>query len=331
MGQDTLRGVNLGGWLVLEKWMTPGLFKGVDAGDEYTYCQKAGGAELARLKNFRDTWITRDDFVWLAAHGVQAVRLPVGYWLFGGKKPYLKTVHYADKAFRWAEETGLRILVDLHGVVGSQNGKFHSGRAGAAGWPAADPGLAESLRTVERLAKRYRASPALLGISLLNEPSPDLPERFVLDFYRQAYHTVRDTCGEDTWVVYSQGFRSRTWRKAMRGYKNLFIDYHHYQNFRLVDRWLPARLQLLRARWQLPLKLAWIGSYHPVIVGEWSSLYAARNKQRLGQARAAALQGAYAAAQQRAFKGSAAHFYWSYKTEYGGSWNFRDRIEKGLL
>ena len=28
-----LRGVNLGGWLVLEKWMTPSLFEGLQATD----------------------------------------------------------------------------------------------------------------------------------------------------------------------------------------------------------------------------------------------------------------------------------------------------------
>lgn len=29
-----LQGVNLGGWLVLEKWMTPSLFDGTTAADE---------------------------------------------------------------------------------------------------------------------------------------------------------------------------------------------------------------------------------------------------------------------------------------------------------
>ena len=33
-----LRGVNLGGWLVLEKWMTPSLFAGLQAEDETAWC-----------------------------------------------------------------------------------------------------------------------------------------------------------------------------------------------------------------------------------------------------------------------------------------------------
>ena len=30
-----IKGVNLGNWLVLEKWMSPALFYGTDAEDEY--------------------------------------------------------------------------------------------------------------------------------------------------------------------------------------------------------------------------------------------------------------------------------------------------------
>ncbi|MCY0903238.1 MAG: glucan 1,3-beta-glucosidase, partial [Firmicutes bacterium] len=35
---NKIRGVNLGGWLVLERWMTPSLFAGLDAKDETDFC-----------------------------------------------------------------------------------------------------------------------------------------------------------------------------------------------------------------------------------------------------------------------------------------------------
>ena len=37
-----LRGVNLGGWLLLEKWMKPSLFDGLAASDETTWCAELG-------------------------------------------------------------------------------------------------------------------------------------------------------------------------------------------------------------------------------------------------------------------------------------------------
>jgi glucan 1,3-beta-glucosidase len=35
--QTQLRGVNLGGRLLLERWMTPSLFEGTNAEDEYAF------------------------------------------------------------------------------------------------------------------------------------------------------------------------------------------------------------------------------------------------------------------------------------------------------
>ena len=57
-----LRGVNLGGWLVIEKWMTPSLFEGLQATDETSFCiELAANAERV-LKNHWDTLITSEDF-----------------------------------------------------------------------------------------------------------------------------------------------------------------------------------------------------------------------------------------------------------------------------
>ncbi|MGZ8190099.1 MAG: hypothetical protein ACXWTS_02595 [Methylococcaceae bacterium] len=76
-----LRGVNLGGWLVLEKWITPSVFEGLQAKDETSYCVELGSEAQVRLKQHWDTFITREDFAWLAKTGINAVRLPVGHWL----------------------------------------------------------------------------------------------------------------------------------------------------------------------------------------------------------------------------------------------------------
>jgi glucan 1,3-beta-glucosidase len=58
-----VRGVNTGGWFVLEPWITPSMFEGNDAIDEYTL-QGALGKEAAqsRLRDHWNSWITQDDF-----------------------------------------------------------------------------------------------------------------------------------------------------------------------------------------------------------------------------------------------------------------------------
>src|SRR5580658_4230202 len=49
-----LRGVNLGGWLVLEKWMTPDVYRDTDADDEYGLCLALGGQARSRLDEHRE-------------------------------------------------------------------------------------------------------------------------------------------------------------------------------------------------------------------------------------------------------------------------------------
>jgi glucan 1,3-beta-glucosidase len=116
-----IRGVNLGGWLVLEPWITPSVFEeaGEAAVDEYTLSRilRDRGAE-SRLRDHWNTWITQADFQRIAAAGMNSVRIPIGYWaviqLPG--EPYIQgQLEYMDKALGWARNAGLKVIVDLHG------------------------------------------------------------------------------------------------------------------------------------------------------------------------------------------------------------------------
>ena len=98
-----LRGVNLGAWLVLEKWMTPSVFAGVEASDEWGFSQTPGARE--KLENHRQTFITESDFAWIKAHGLDAVRLPIGYWTLEENAPYISGAQHVDDAMKWAAST----------------------------------------------------------------------------------------------------------------------------------------------------------------------------------------------------------------------------------
>ena len=90
----------------------------MQAEDEYTLCQTLGKARAAdRLKRHRETWITAEDFQWLAAHGINAVRLPVGYGVAEESPPFLPAFDTVDWAFRTAGRHGIGVLLDLHGVT----------------------------------------------------------------------------------------------------------------------------------------------------------------------------------------------------------------------
>lgn len=319
-----MRGVNLGGWLVLEPWITPSLFAGTDALDEYMFCHLAPPDRLRALKQHRDTFITEQDFAWLAEQGIEVVRLPVGYWVFGDAEPFTATLPYVDKAFTWAKRHGLQIVLDLHGAPGSQNGEMHSGRQGSIGWT--EPvHIEQTLALLERLAGRYGQRSELRGISFLNEPSSHIPVRTMGQFYRQAYMRLKPLVHEDAWLIFSDTFRPWRWfwRLPKQDFPGLYVDYHHYQIFSWLDKQLPARLQLWRARHMLPGTLRRMAQHHPVIIGEWSGALRSEKLRALPAERRPILQQAYVQAEQRAFEQAAAWFYWTYKTEANDAWSFR--------
>lgn len=81
---EQINGVNLGNWLVLEKWMKPGIFAASGEADEIWLHRSTESAELeALLTRHRDTYITEADFRNIAAHGCNLVRIPVPYFIFG--------------------------------------------------------------------------------------------------------------------------------------------------------------------------------------------------------------------------------------------------------
>jgi glucan 1,3-beta-glucosidase len=328
-----LYGVNLGGWLVLERWITPSVFRGLKARDEYSLCQNGGPAIRNTIRRHRDTFVTRSDFEWLKQNGIEAVRLPVGHWVFGDTLPYFGTIEYVDKAFEWAEQTGIKILLDLHGVPGSQNGADHSGRKGKVKWHKAEKNIIDSLDVIDKLARRYGQNPQLLGIEMLNEPKANLPRRTLIRYYVSAYSLIRAHCPSWVWVVMSDGFRPRRWKRALPKsmFSRVYIDTHQYRAHSRKDKKRPVGNHLLHTLNRTPRQLLKMARHHPVVVGEWSlaldkgSLKGLSDEQKLMAYRS------YGAAQMMAYSEASAWFYWTYRTEDGGTWSFRDCIEQGLL
>jgi glucan 1,3-beta-glucosidase len=329
-----LRGVNLGGWLVLERWITPSLFGDLLATDEYTLCRMGGAAIAGRIRVHRDTFITKADFIWLKSQGIGAVRLPVGYWVFGDESPYASTIEYVDKVFAWAAETGLVVLLDMHAAPGSQNGWDHSGRAGKCTWHTDEQNIIKTLEVVGRLAKRYARHPQLLGIELLNEPKWTVPRAPLLHYYTAAYKLIRKECGTNVWVVFSDNFRPRRWKRKLRGdqYTNVLMDTHQYQVFAAKDKRLDVVGHLHKTIDSVPRALARMRRYHPIIIGEWSLALDAQSLRGLDEQQIDSARRAYSAAQLLVYSQSSAWFYWTYRTEKSDDiWSFRNCIRRGWL
>ncbi len=328
------RGVNLGGWLVLEKWMTPSLYAGHDdALDEYSLSAAWGGEAEARLKAHRDTFITEADFKWIAGCGLNVVRIPVGYWVLEGDKPFVGAAAKLDWAFQQARKVGLSVLLDLHGAPGSQNGWDHSGRQGALQWHTSKDNIARTVRVIGDLAQRYKSYNNLVGIELLNEPRWDVPLDILKDYYQQAYRAARRHVKSSVAIVIHDGFRPFEWAGFMQEpeYANVLLDTHLYQCYTEEDRKRSASEQIQRAAIDRRKELERAKRQLPTIVGEWSIALDPQSLQgETGFARDVARR-AFGDAQLLSYETTNGWIYWTYKLESSSDWNFRDSVERGLL
>ena len=188
-GAEQMNGVNLGSWLVAEKWMAPSLWDGID-GDAWGERQLMLAAEQqgktaqvrAAITAHRDSWVTEADFESMEEAGITAVRLPIGYWVVAdtaaAAAPFVEGgLQYVDKAMEWGAAHGIGVLIDMHAAPGSQNGFDHSAPAqkNKALWDSQQqpsPSYpAQTLAVIRSLAERYGSAPALLGFAPLNEPT----------------------------------------------------------------------------------------------------------------------------------------------------------------
>ncbi|KAG4424275.1 hypothetical protein IFR04_002516 [Cadophora malorum] len=283
-GSEKVRGLNIGGWLLLEPWITPSIFESVDQSlgivDEYTLTEKLGSdAAYNILKPHWDSWCTFADFQKIADAGFNMVRIPIGYWAYSldAGEPYTQgAAPYIDAAIDWARSTGLKIILDLHGAPGSQNGFDNSGRRiSTPGWQQGDT-TAQTLAVLKTMTDKYAQTEyqdVVVSIELLNEPlSSALNFDELKQFYRDGFNQVRDV--SNTPVMLHDAFVApSTWNGFLsvsdNGAQNVVVDHHEYQVF-------TNDLVALQPWQHRQLVCNNVGSYASnsdkwVIVGEWTA------------------------------------------------------------
>jgi len=370
---NKVRGVNLGGWLVLEPWITPSIFEqwadGGSVVDEYTLTAALGQDEASRRLNAHwSSWITEADFQEIASMGLNHVRIPVGYWAFNPLPgdPYVQgQIPYIDKAIQWARNHGLKVMLDLHGAPGSQNGFDNSGRKGPINWQSGD-NVPNTVTAIRNLAERYASqTDVVTAIQLLNEPANwgnDMGQ--IKKFYYDGWGTVRDY-NKDVAVVIHDAFLDPQsyWNGFMNsgsGVNDVILDTHIYQIFTEDQVALKPCQHVQKACSTIP---GIQGTDKWLIVGEWTGAQTDCAKWLNGLGRGARYDGTfeqgkgyygdcqtkyqgtvdgllpadkvnleyYIEAQLDAYESHSGWIFWAWKTESAPEWNFRDLTRAGII
>ncbi|KAH9932038.1 exo-beta-1,3-glucanase [Epithele typhae] len=285
-GSSKIRGVNVGGWLVLEPWITPSLFDATNNKaiiDEWTFTQLQDyNTAKAALTQHWNTWITKADFAAIAAAGLNHVRIPIGYWAFdvGPGEPYISgQLPYLQQAVGWARSSGLKVIVDLHGAPGSQNGYDNSGHLVAyPQWQANSTNIARTNAIVKTLASLFvNDLDVVTAIEPLNEPAGYYGSDILTplkQFYYDSYGNIRYPYGSSKQSNYvsliHDAFQPLSYWKGFQlppNWQGVMFDTHIYQMF-VQDQVSRTNEQHIQAACAMGDDLASFDLW--VVVGEWT-------------------------------------------------------------
>jgi glucan 1,3-beta-glucosidase len=240
------------------------------------------GAQSALQKHW-DTFFTESDIASLAATGINALRIPIGFWAYdNANTPYLKGQDaYLEKAIGWARTHKMYVWVDCHGSPGSQNGFDNSGHAGSVDWQQ-QSNLDRSISVLKTIAAKYGAqeyADVVVGIELTNEPISYGNNKFSVtqQWAQDAYKAVKaQVKNENLVVVMHDAFEGASqWLTVAKGLlgtgpKTFGVDSHLYQLYTDADNKLTQSQHITTAcGWAAQLAIG--NAIMPTYVGEWSA------------------------------------------------------------
>lgn len=332
---DKIRGVNLGGWFVLERWMKPALFEGVSGPDETVFCIETENAK-EKLKEHWKTFITEEDFAYIKGLGINSVRLPIPWWTFVEAHPYFNSVPYIKLAMEWASRYDLKVLLDLHTAPGCQNGFDNGGVTGVIDWPKKQENIDLTVEILGKIAEQFSTFDSLWGIQVLNEPHWTIDMELLQTFYRRAYSRIREV-NSDVVIVFHDGFRptDESWKDffTKNRLEKVVFDLHLYQCFdpKFNDYKITDHIEEAIKRGKELIQP--INTFVPVIVGEWSLGLHGKVFEGFDPFNSDNALRLYAGVQLQAYDQGLGWYFWSYKLDIKGQsgWNFRQLVERSIL
>ncbi|KAL5392764.1 hypothetical protein DPSP01_000464 [Paraphaeosphaeria sporulosa] len=346
---DKIRGVNLGSLFIVEPWMMGQAWNDMGCGDqksEFDCVLKLGqdGADAA-FKQHWDTWITEEDLDKMKEYGINAIRVPVGYWMVeelvdqsehfprGG-------LEYLDRLAGWAASRNMYMNLDLHGAPYSQ--EIHQPFTGQYSEEAGFYQTSQYERAytfLQKMTERIHTTDAYRTtgmIEVLNEPQRT-HDSLIPEYYATAYGKIRETeanLGVSDDKKLTIQFMAESWgagnpRQVLEGKTDVAFDDHRYLKWANIDQSKPSYIATSCGD-------TFGGNDNsPIVVGEWS-LAVADNNEQTPEWEPQGNKDWYKqwwGAQVQAYEKGLGWFFWSWKVQLGDDyrWGYRNAVEAGVI
>ena len=184
-----LRGINLGGWLMMEGYILYG--KNIPEKFFKREMAKSYGKKEADnfTEAFRSSFITESDFKRISGLGLNCLRIPFNFRLIEDEKsPFRyneKGIELLEKMLGWCEKYNIYCILDMHAAPGCQNMDWHSDSGGESYLWSKKIYQRRFFRLWEFLADRFKNRSIIAGYNVLNEPViRKAPKKTLRNFYK---------------------------------------------------------------------------------------------------------------------------------------------------
>lgn len=365
-----IRGVNLGGWFILEQWMSPTLFQQAQSlgpagapvpADQWSVMTTINNTQKATqfLKNHWSSWLVESDFQQIKKIGLNTVRLPVPHWTFNSSadEPYLgggAELPYISQAILWASKYGLDVMLDMHTAPNSQNGFDSSGHIGSTGFKDTNGPLnaARLNSALVSMTKTFVNDPKYNGavkyIEVLNEPlCSSLGADYMTYIYQNAASVINGAIATNArskpQIILHDCFISplSSWSPAVSsggGLQNVAfaLDTHRYHVFAPRDNMsLQQHIDLTHADGD-EIAQATNTLKRQVITGEFSLALSCTDcptgvSSTTSAADIAKLNRQFFETQTTAYERGAGWIFWSWKAENNLPWSYKDALSANWI
>jgi endoglucanase len=236
-----LRGLNLGGWFIMEPWMCPADSGGLP--DTYSIITELDSlfgvaTEQGLIRTYQTNWITTSDLNNITNGGFNCVRVPVWWGNFYSITNTTSTGWRSDafSELDWlvtnCAARGIYVVIDMHGVIGGQSTSDDTGQQNQDTYWTNSTEQSETAYMWTQIASHYNGNSAVAGYDLINEPDNAPSTSAVWAAYNNLYNTVR--AADPNHIVIMEGtFGSWDWSMlpapSMYGWTNIVYSMHEYQ------------------------------------------------------------------------------------------------------
>ena len=289
--QVTLKGVNLGSWLIIEDWLSPYEEATDNLNIFDTLTERFGEEKAYELMNiYLDNWITEYDLDEIKSMGFNCVRVPFWFRNFyyddNGRKILDEEGNWDFSRLDWVvsecKEREIYVILDMHGAVGYQSDALHNGKKGGCGlFDKTEQGeryreLTDELWTA--IAERFKGEPTVAMYDLLNEPMCDVNctevKRRVNNewIYTRLYDTVRAADPDHIITMECIWTAAALPHSFFKGWTNVVYQLHFYNNNNAIFNFFVLMSRLYQ--FNVPLIM---GEFYPLGTTTWNNCFKTMN------------------------------------------------------